>query len=133
MSVERQFDLSINPQRTMMNEQLTAEQEKAIKAVYHFAAEQMKNGMSTQKIQALLIDKGLAPKAAATVVYDLSRLRAAAEQEASKKNMLYGALWCLGGLAVTLITYSDGGSYVIAWGAILYGGIRFFRGLSQSL
>lgn len=133
MSVERQFDLSINPQRTMMNEQLTAEQEKAIKAVYHFAAEQMKNGMSTQKIQALLIDKGLAPKAAATVVYDLSRLRAAAEQEASKKNLLYGALWCLGGLAVTLITYSDGGSYVIAWGAILYGGIRFFRGLSQSL
>jgi protein-disulfide isomerase-like protein with CxxC motif len=133
MSVERQFDLSINPRRTMMNEQLTAEQEKAIKAVYHFAAEQMKNGMSTQKLQALLIDKGLAPKAAATVVYDLSRLRAAAEQEASKKNMLYGALWCLGGLAVTLITYSDGGSYVIAWGAILYGGIRFFRGLSQSL
>lgn len=95
MSVERQFDLSINPRRTMMNEQLTAEQEKAIKAVYHFAAEQMKNGMSTQKLQALLIDKGLAPKAAATVVYDLSRLRAAAEQEASKKNLLYGALWCL--------------------------------------
>jgi hypothetical protein len=56
-------------------------------------------------------------------------LRAAAE-----KNMLYGALWCLGGLAMTGGTYVmavtgwANGTYIVAWGAILFGGIQFLRG-----
>jgi hypothetical protein len=55
--------------------------------------------------------------------------------EGAKKNMLYGALWCIGGIVVTAVTYSassDGGRYVVAWGAIVFGAIQFFRGLMHS-
>jgi hypothetical protein len=54
--------------------------------------------------------------------------------EQAKKNMLYGALWCIGGIVVTAATYSSaegGGRYVVAWGAIIFGAIQFFRGLAQ--
>ncbi len=55
-----------------------------------------------------------------------------AARDAASKNMLIGGLWCGGGLIVTIATYSaasGGGSYVVAWGAILFGGIQFMRGL----
>lgn len=52
------------------------------------------------------------------------------------RKMLYGFIWALGGTIVTVATYqraassSAGGTYIIAWGAILFGIIDFFRGLS---
>jgi hypothetical protein len=58
-----------------------------------------------------------------------------AKQEAGRKKMLFGAIWCIGGPLVTVFTYqsaSGGGHYVIAWGAILFGAIQFLRGLAQS-
>ena len=51
-----------------------------------------------------------------------------------KKNMIYGALWCIGGIVVTAVTYSaasGGGTYIVAWGAIIFGAIQFFYGLMQ--
>jgi hypothetical protein len=55
-------------------------------------------------------------------------------KETAKKNMLYGALWFIGGTVVTvgtLMAASGGGSYVVAWGAIIFGGIQFVQGLYQ--
>jgi hypothetical protein len=53
-----------------------------------------------------------------------------------QSNMLVGALVCIGGILVTAITYSavkeTGGTYIIAWGAIVFGAIQFFRGLFQN-
>lgn len=49
------------------------------------------------------------------------------------KRMMRGALWCGGGLIVTLVTYvaaASGGTYVVAWGAIAWGAVEFFQGLS---
>ena len=54
---------------------------------------------------------------------------------AREKKMLHGAFWCIGGILVTAITYmaaasgSGGGSYIVAWGAIIFGALQFFRGL----
>jgi hypothetical protein len=51
------------------------------------------------------------------------------------EEMKSGAMWCIGGILVTALTYSSaahspsGGPYVIAYGAILAGGFRFLRGL----
>jgi hypothetical protein len=50
------------------------------------------------------------------------------------RDVLHGALWLAGGIAVTAGTYiyaeeSGGGRYIIAWGAMLCGGIQFLRGL----
>ena len=53
----------------------------------------------------------------------------------AKRNMVVGGLWCVGGIAVTAVTYSGasdgGGHYVVAWGAIIFGAIQFVRGLVQ--
>lgn len=53
-------------------------------------------------------------------------------REAAARNMLVGALWCIGGIVVTAVTYSaaaNGGTYVVTWGAIVFGGLQFLKGL----
>ena len=62
----------------------------------------------------------------------------AARRSAGVNNMTVGLLWCVGGSLVTGVTYnmavsSGGGSYVIAWGAIVFGGLQFLKGLAQWL
>jgi hypothetical protein len=50
--------------------------------------------------------------------------------------MIYGALWAVGGTAATVGTLvsashkSGGGTYFVAWGAIIFGIIDFIRGLT---
>jgi hypothetical protein len=61
---------------------------------------------------------------------------AEANKSVGMKNMLYGGLWCGGGIVVTVVTLSmsqGGGTYVVAWGAILFGAIQFFKGVYQVL
>ena len=117
-----------------MSVQEPTEQE-IVDAVYGFAAEQMKNGVPPQQIKSLLVERGLDQDSAAVVVSNLSEMRAKAVREAGNSDMLYGALWCIGGIVVTVATMSaasGGGTYVVAWGAIVFGGIQFFRGLTSS-
>ncbi|NLA13209.1 MAG: J domain-containing protein [Tissierellia bacterium] len=50
-------------------------------------------------------------------------------KEAAKKSVAVGMAWLIGGLVVTLGSYSSavkngGGTYVVAWGAIVFGGIQ---------
>lgn len=44
---------------------------------------------------------------------------------------------CIGGLIVTAVTYSnasdEGGTYLVTWGAIVFGGYQFIKGLYQKL
>ncbi len=111
--------------------------EQAVEAIYRFAAEQMRDGVPPAEIKRRLIEQGLSAEAADIVVGNLGKAIAKAKQEAGQRNMLFGALWCVGGIVVTAATFaaasnSGGGSYVVAWGAIVFGAIQFFRGLSQS-
>jgi hypothetical protein len=108
--------------------------EKAAEAVYGIAAEQMLLGADPSVIQANLTQRGLDAQAASTVVDQLKQARAQGRRVAAQKNMFYGAFWCIGGIAVTVLTYQaaagmGGGAFVIAWGAILFGAIQFLRGL----
>jgi hypothetical protein len=52
-------------------------------------------------------------------------------------DMIVGALWCIGGIVVTVATYSavarSGGTYFVAWGAVLSGGIQFLKGLFRAI
>ena len=59
----------------------------------------------------------------------------ALESEA-RRNMLYGLLWCLGGLAFSFLSYyltEAGGRYVVATGAIVWGALQAFKGLAAYL
>ena len=92
-----------------------------------------------QKVTLNLMQKGLNQYDASYVVANIvgddvdpeyKRLKL----EAAKKNLLYGGLWCLGGLIFTGISYaaaSNGGTYVIATGAIVVGGLQFIKGIIQ--
>jgi hypothetical protein len=66
----------------------------------------------------------------------LERAYQEAMQSAGRRNMLVGGIICVVGLLVTLGTLAaagqgGGGRYIIAWGAIVFGAIQFFRGLGQ--
>ncbi|MFO0576327.1 MAG: hypothetical protein U1A78_20170 [Polyangia bacterium] len=84
--------------------------------------------------QALTATATAAPGAAASE-------REGADGEALRsqgaRNLFFGILWCLGGLAVTLWSYQSahasrtGGRYVIVYGAILAGIAQAVRGLIQ--
>ncbi|EYF00660.1 Hypothetical protein CAP_0351 [Chondromyces apiculatus DSM 436] len=53
--------------------------------------------------------------------------------EVHAKQMLVGAAWGIGGVVVTgvsLLSAEGGGSYVVAYGAIVYGLVTFIRGLA---
>ena len=55
---------------------------------------------------------------------------------AAAHDMRVGATWFAIGLIVTLATYahasssSSGGHYLVWWGPVIFGAIRFFKGLS---
>lgn len=57
-----------------------------------------------------------------------------AEQQA-KRDVIAGALFLIGGIAITAFTYDmaasspGGGTYMLAWGPMLYGVVRLCRGL----
>jgi hypothetical protein len=110
--------------------------EQAAEAAYGIAAAQVLRGGDPSEIRASLTQRGLDAEAAATVVDQLRLARAQARQVAAKQNMFYGAFWCAGGIAVTVVTYQfaagvGGGTFIIAWGAVLFGAIQFVRGLAQ--
>ena len=53
----------------------------------------------------------------------------------SRKDMLLGALYCIGGIIATIISYfefSKGGEFNLFFVAIFYGLIKFFKGLDNS-
>lgn len=58
--------------------------------------------------------------------------RQAMEKKDANKDVLYGGIWFVGGLAVTLVSVASGKGGFIAYGAVIFGGIQFFRGLMKS-
>jgi hypothetical protein len=118
-----------------MSQQLTPEQRQAIEQIYMAAAALMKQGYSRHQIVKELESRGLERSIAQTVVDRLEGARSDAYKDAAMRAMGMGALICIIGLAVTFCTYSGaassrtGGSYVVAYGAIIGGAFQFFRGL----
>ncbi|HVE55194.1 MAG TPA: hypothetical protein VNB22_00090 [Pyrinomonadaceae bacterium] len=55
------------------------------------------------------------------------------DASAALRKMFFGALWAIGGTIATVIGYSSaggGGKYIVFWGAIVFGAVDFFVGLS---
>lgn len=56
------------------------------------------------------------------------------DQSAAKRNMVFGGILFAVGLMITVSSYSSaadgaGGRYIVAWGAMIFGGLRFLYGL----
>jgi hypothetical protein len=81
--------------------------EQGLKAIYSFAGQQMRDGIAPTVIEKTLIERGLDVDAAAVVVSNLMQAKVKALKNAGRKNMLYGALWCIGGIVVTALSYQQ--------------------------
>jgi hypothetical protein len=106
--------------------------------VYDVARKLIRKGGTNEEVEAALIARGVNQKAAASVVINTLKIRAdtRASSGDGMKNMLSGGIVCGLGLTITIGTYllaANGGIYVVAWGAILVGGIQFVRGLMERM
>jgi alcohol dehydrogenase class IV len=105
------------------------DQASAVNEIYQYAANMLVHeNKSPLEVQNALIAQGLPEETAATVVENLENQIHDAHKEAARKDMLYGALWCVGGTVLTLANVG-----FIFWGAILFGGIQFLKGLFNTL
>jgi hypothetical protein len=108
---------------------------QSIEAVYNFAAQRLASGAGGHLVEQELMQQGLDPQSARFVVTELGRVKSSAMRSAGLKNMAIGALFCIGGIVATVVTYcmasESGGTYIIAWGPAIFGGIQFCRGLFQ--
>lgn len=113
------------------------DQQEIVNQIYGFTADMLYNQKkSVEETKAALIENGLRAEDADVVIANLQNQYKQEKREAGNKNMLYGALWCVGGLLITILTYSaasDGGTYVVAWGAMIFGVIQFFKGVFQRI
>jgi len=103
-------------------------QQESLDHMNVYAADLLVNQKRTaEDVISLLKEKGLSHDTSSSIVFDLQDQISAAKKSAANKDMLYGALWCVGGL---ILTFTDTG--FIFWGAIIFGAIQFFKGVANS-
>jgi hypothetical protein len=93
-------------------------------------ARRLREGQTAEHVIGMLLEEGLAQDEIRAVFDGAAKILRA---ENAHKDKLYGAMWLVGGLMVTLVSYSaasNGGSYLVATGAIIYGAVRLVRGFS---
>jgi hypothetical protein len=93
--------------------------------IYNQAADLLVNHNKTSgEVIEALVKTGAERGQATVAVFEMEAQIADAKNSRAKKDVLYGALWCGGGI---IFTVADTG--FIFWGAIVFGGIQLVRGL----
>lgn len=96
----------------------------------------LNEGKSKEEIVNEFVKIGL-DKDNAQLIVDkvIQSIQTEAKKRAGKKNMRIGAIVCIIGSLVTLISFlqaNEGETYIIAWGAIIFGFIQFVKGWLQT-
>ncbi len=84
--------------------------------------------MSVSQVVAVLVGQGADPQVANEIVTGTM----SAIKHEYNKGIAWGIVWAAGGLIVTYIGYeaaSNGGTYRVFYGAVLYGGYLFLKSL----
>jgi hypothetical protein len=103
-------------------------QQETVNQIYDYAANLLVNEKrSAIETKIALIEQGLDEESAAIVVSNLEKQIKDAKKEGANKDMLYGALWCFGGIIATVADFG-----FIFWGAIVFGAIQFIKGATNS-
>ena len=138
----------------MVEKATEEEMQRAAMAMVGYAIQELGKGRSPPDVERDFVDKGLNQEVASLIV---QRAITARQEEAQKHDPIYakmhaglpqgssggaggadmaiGATICVIGIVITAATYSaasGGGTYVVAWGAIIFGAVRFFKGLASS-
>lgn len=91
-------------------------------------------GVPAAAIYEIVVKKGVDPATAQQMVDNVSKMKINPGKAEGRRDMLIGGLWIAGGLVITIGTYmaaQGGGRYLITYGPIIYGVIRFFKGVSK--
>lgn len=97
-----------------------------VNKVYDYAVNLYTNqNMSWWEVKQELVNQGLSKDDATTVIENLKEQEKQAKHDAANKELGYGALWALGGIALTAIT----GGVFIFYGAVFWGGWLVLKGL----
>ena len=100
-------------------------QTEDVNQIYGYAANLLVNEKRNSiEVKNALMEKGLSEDGAFTIVTNLEDQISRAKRDRANKDMLYGALWCVGGIIATVANIG-----FIFWGAILFGAIQFIKGL----
>jgi hypothetical protein len=103
------------------------EQQETINQIYAYANNLLvKEEKNAEDVKTILVEQGINTESASVVVENLL-LEKSQKKENANKDMLYGALWCVGGIIGTMANIG-----FIFWGAILFGAIQFIKGVSNS-
>ena len=78
-------------------------------------------------IVTALLEKGIDEETAKKLIADGEDKLMDAERAAANKDIIYGAIWLVAGIAITF-----SGIGLITYGAIIYGLFRLFKGLSNT-
>jgi len=101
------------------------EEQNTVNQIYEYAVNLMiHENKNSYEVQMALKERGLDDESAKIIVENLEKEIEDAKKERANKDMLYGALWCIGGIIATASNIG-----FIFWGAIVFGAIQFFRGL----
>lgn len=101
-----------------------------VNGVYDYAVDlYTTQNMSWKEVRWELINQGLNEESASTVVSNLKEQEHKEKQNVANKEMLYGFLWALGGIVLTVAT---DGAYIF-YGAVLYGGWLILKGIGYKI
>ena len=103
-----------------------------IRSIWNQAFDSKKDGVTDQQIHKELMAKGLDDEHASLIVNTLES-KAKENLDAHDTEMLTGGLTFAAGVIITVWTISSSlnGFYIVAWGAIIFGAIRFYKGVSN--
>jgi hypothetical protein len=104
-----------------------------IKSWLTYAFDEKTAGASDQAIIEGLMDQGM-PHSNAVVVVEGIESTAHKLIEHWGGQMWRGLLFLAGGILITFISYAStagNGIYLVAWGAMLFGGVRFFKAIHE--
>jgi hypothetical protein len=106
-------------------ENIKHSEQDIIDQIYEYVATLIvKEHKKESEIFHLLVEQGLDAETAQTVICNVKVQLKKITNERAHKNMIFGALWCVGGIIATVADFG-----YIFWGAILFGLIQFFKGV----
>lgn len=96
--------------------------------IYTLAYESLlKKEMGQEETIKLLEENGVDRARAEQIVNEILLYSKKENEKSGNRDMLYGAIWLIGGIIATVADFG-----FIFWGAIVFGGIQFFRGVMKS-
>ena len=110
-----------------------AKQQEYAASIWTYCFDAKSEGKTDDEIFPGLMEMGLSDEQSSIVINSIESHAKEIEKNYDSEMLTGGAIAIIG-ILVTAMTYSNalsGGTYVIAWGAIIFGGIRFFSGVSN--